>query len=217
MSQFPSDLKEENTIIFSYAQMPSTKQQTIDYSSLRINFNPIGAIALPLPANMEETSTHNYDLTDGLTNKALNAVGDFIAKSASAVSVAKDSLGASLDPHFFQAYINTQPRSFSYNINMIPRNKAEANQIMNIILAFKKYSSPISSGLFLRNHMWAITINNKQLAKATKFDVKMFALASVTTNYTGAGSALFYKDGMPKQINLSINFVEQGTMYENDW
>jgi len=222
MPKWPANLEEKQKMTFGINEMPNQAQDLINYISANTNSKPIDVIILPLPPQMEDTMTHTWDKSKGLVAAGTTTVVD-LAKGAGSrfhldgvIDSAQNKYGAIPDPNFFYAYQGSDPRSFSYSINMIPNNAEEAALISKIIFMFKKYSSP-KKGKAVKNFAWKITVANKKISNLLNFSVNPWALTSVTTNYTGAGSSLFFEDGNPKQINLSLTFQEIATVYSEQW
>ena len=232
MAEFPQDLLNDepnHAIGFAFGLLEKQVEKTKDYKE---KVDPKGGLIgihfLPLPANIEDSSSHDWERKEGLGSQMINkgaaalgsAVGsksNILAGGVDIIKTAADVNGFKTDPNYTYVYQGSAPRSFNYSVNMIPRNAGEASAIQTIIKDFKKYSSPEKSSTNIRNSYWQIEIINLKLKEMTKFDAKAWALTSVTTNYTGAGSALFFEDGMPKQINLSLVFQEIETIYREDW
>jgi len=209
-------------------------------------------IVLPIPENISEALSHNWNLTKGLgaqlTNTAVDKLLGLAGGSLSnVVASARDTAQISIDPDFKYVYQGSNPRTFTYSITMVPRSRDEAKLAMAISKYFKIFSSPIKVGEVefkpttdagfitktaddilesfnldlkagaISNFLWEISFNNEELNNATKFNRRKFALTNVEINYTGSGNALFYEDGLPKQLTLSLTFNEMNTMYHSDW
>lgn len=224
MATWPADLKSDQNIVFMPSPMPDQMQNLTNYKDAASKpGGPLDIIMLPMPAQIEDTMSHTWNKTKGLKASVLNMgknllVGAADKFSGGAASTYLDATGQHLDPHFFYTYQFSDPRTFNYSINMIPKNSGESSSIQKIVKIFKKYSSPTTQGgTFVKNFHWAIIPNNSAILDMTKFDKKAWALTNVTTNYTGAGSALFFDDGNPKQINLTLTFQEMETIYSEDW
>jgi hypothetical protein len=221
MANWPEDLfNGTNQIIgFAYGNLEDQVKELKDYKQ---KADPKGGLLgihyLPLPANIEDNTTHDWERKDSLTSQTVNkigsAAGDAISKRggmfAAAVDFVKtagDVNGIKVDPNYTYVYQGSAPRSFNYSISMIPKNKDEAESIQKIVKDFKKFSAPFKAQ-FVKNSYWQIEIVNDKLRQMIKFDKKAWALTSVSLNYCGAGSALFFEYGMPKHINLSLSFQE---------
>ena len=229
MAKWPTDLEPEMQIGFAFGDMQ--KQKTAELS----NYKNIGSLKgrsggihfLPLPTNLEDSSQHDWGMKNNFGSKVKSAIvssmGDAIAATGNLGSMFTntarmyaDSEGYYFDPKYIYQYQGSAPRQFTYSISMIPKDASEASAIKNIIKDFKKFSSPIAS-MMATNSYWTLNIANKYISELANFDKKTWALTTVTTNYTGAGSALFFEDGTPKQINLTLVFQEIETIYRHDW
>ena len=221
MATWPTDLKSDQKIGFGWADMPDQMQNITDYRAASTSGAPGGVIFLPLPAQIEDNLSHTWNKTKGMGSATLQKGLDLVKGGVDALSgglatAFMDATGQHLDPNFFYTYQYTEPRVFTYSVNMIPKNAQEAETISIIVKLFKTFSSP-RRGTFVKNYKWGIEISNPAMKEMTKFDKNPWALTSVTTNYSGAGSALFFDDGNPKQINLTLVFQEMQTMYDSDW
>ena len=222
MAQYPSDLKSEYQISFGWAMMPDQTQSLTDYRQKATSSRPGGAIFLPLPDTIEDTSTHTWNLSSGIGSKALSTLIEGFKSSADlatfgAASAYMEATGANVDPNHFYTYQQSEPRAFNYSIKMVPRNAGEAAEIADIVKKFKKYSSPDKdSGTFVKNYKWGIEFGNDKLNEMTKFNIKPWVLLNVTTSYTD-GKALFFDDGMPKSVILTLSFAEMEVIYDADW
>lgn len=227
MPQWPADLKPNQKIGFGWADMPNQVQNLTDYRDAATSGAPGGVIFLPLPAQIQDSLNHTWNKTKSISTKMIETgaseVKAFLSstpagsKAMDIVSSYSDATGIHLDPNFFYTYQYTDPRTFNYSINMIPKNAQEAIQIADIIKKFKAYSSPKKGGTFVKNYKWGIEVGNPLMKDALKFEKNPWALTSVSVNYTGAGSALFFEDGNPKQVNLSLTFQEMQTMHDVDF
>jgi hypothetical protein len=229
MSKWPEDLFDngDQIIGFAYGNLKNQAEEIKDYKQ---KSNPKGGILginyLPLPANIEDSSTHDWERKESFSAQLMNygidqayslaQLNPVSGKAADIAKMAMDANGIKVDPNYTYVYQGSAPRSFTYSINMIPKNAGEATAIMKIIKDFKKFSAPFKE-TFVKNSYWQLEIVNDKLRDMTNFSKKAWALTSVTVNYSGAGSALFFDDGMPKQINLSLSFQEIETIYRDDW
>lgn len=121
-------------------------------------------------------------------------------------------------------------RNFSFDYTLIPSNKEEADNIIKIVNNFKYYSLPDEQGnfagietilkypaiwnieLFMRNRTTkefnGEIVNTSNIINLIKFSD--LVLTGITINYgkQGEGQFYFYKDGMPNEIGLTLNFTE---------
>jgi hypothetical protein len=228
MPRFPSNLRD-NKISFSAYKAPDQVQNLTNFISANKTPNPAGVtIELPVPEKFEDSATHTWTQNTSADFKLKQSALDYVRGGGTDPSMFSKVLGSVknavlnsgglyFDPNFFYVYQHSEPRQFTYAINMVPENSEDAKQMIEIIKLFKKYASPISGPLFIENHMWSIEPSNRELNKAMRLDTKFWAIVNISSDFTGAGIGLFYADGMPKQVNLSITFQEMKTMYIQDW
>jgi hypothetical protein len=229
MASWPQDLFDEGNQVIGFA-FGNLSKQVKEIKDYKQKVNPKGGLLgihyLPLPANIEDNTTHdwesresfgaqmeNYAINEGYSLGSMNPVG---RRAIDIVKMKLDSEGFKVDPNYTYVYQGSAPRNFTYSINMIPKNADEALAIQKIIKDFKKFSAPFKEQ-HVRNSYWQIEIVNVKLRDMTIFDKKAWALTSVSVNYSGAGASLFFEDGMPKQINLSLAFQEIETIYRSDY
>lgn len=224
---FPSDLEKIQTISFQAYESPDFVQNLIDYEdAVKSGALVGGLIQLPLPASLEDNLSHTWNINHGAGNGQYAAIGADVSNklisnvsntAGTIIDKAAEMGGGHFDPNYFYSYVETRPREFSYSINIIPKNSSESGEISKIIKHFKKYSSPTTKNTMVSTFVWKMTLGNSLLSDSMKLGEKRWALSSVNTNYTGAGSSLFFEDGYSKQINLSLVFQEITTMYSKDW
>lgn len=121
-------------------------------------------------------------------------------------------------------------RNFSFDYTLIPANEDEAKTILDIVQNFKYYSLPDEDSsfagvetilkypaiwrieLFMRNRQTkefeGKTVNTSNILNLIRFTD--LVLTGITINYgkQGDGEFYFYKDGMPNEISLTLNFTE---------
>jgi len=224
---FPSDIDPIQVIAFQAYDSPDFVQNLSDFENAQKSGALKGdVVQLPLPANLEDVLNHTWNINHGAGAGSLAGQGADVAKGflssmsmtlSQAIDTGVSMGGKHFDPNYFYSYVETQPRQFNYSINIIPKNSDESKTVAAIVKHFKKYSSPNTKAIMVSTHVWGMSVNNSLLSDSLKLSKKRWALTSVGTNYTGAGSSLFFEDGYPKQINLSLTFQEITTMYSNDW
>jgi hypothetical protein len=194
-----------------------TLLKTVGFTDITKYLSSVGEmVKLPIPENIEETLIHNYNLMSGAKEAMVkSALGGF---GNAAVQTTVSTSQVSIDPNFRYVYQNSQPRTFTYNISFIPQSKAEYNTVKEIVMYFKRYSSPQKiSPTHIINHFWTIRFVSSELNELTKFHKTYFVLTNVMVNYTGAGTAIFYEGGEPKQINMSLSFAEMKVIKSDEW
>ena len=110
----------------------------------------------------------------------------------------------------YELYFNRpNPRTFTFDFKMIPKNKQEAKQIQAIIHTFRKYSAPFYEGNETSRYYKYPSLFNIEFWNADKlFKIYPCALENITVNYTGTGTPGTHRDGRPIQTDMTLTFVE---------
>lgn len=213
----------------------------------RLNAKFEFSIVLPIPNELSDTYSHDYGVENGLIGalagdkmdldtdkdnivkntaknkfrKTANSItgatkamlGDFNAKLAGSLGKQRNLL----NPDFFQNYRGSAPRTFTFTFNLIPNSKKEAEDMVNIILTLKKYSSPKVTASFLMTQprFFCIEFGNPQLNKM--INALPCVLQEVNTNYSAGGYVDTTLDGMPKYVSLQLTFAEYRAIDFDDW
>lgn len=147
-------------------------------------------------------------IREGLGNMGAGVLGNkAIAKAQ--MRRAAGGAGHIKDPHFETFFNGVNPRIFSFDFSLAPRNMEEAEMIRKIIREFKYHSAPTREDdggqrYWVYPRIFEIEYWNYQ--KTHKID--KCALQNITVNYSGTGSNHTFEDGTPLQTNLTLSFVE---------
>ena len=193
----------------------------IDKNTKRITqADPIYACALPLPNELKDMQSHNWQMETGIIGQLAGGMIDKI--SYGGVSASKVLAEASMsfgfrkpmvDPGMFQNYGGSAPRSFSFSFDLIPNNSTEAESIMNIILNLKKFSLPrsIVGGVsLLAPFIFEIEIGNENMRKL--INMNDVVMTEIGVNYGADGNMQMFSNGMPKFIQLDLAFAERSVV-----
>lgn len=224
--------------------------------------NVMGVITLPLTSNINDSQDHSWTSTDyysvltggikaasggPLENKPVGGMlGDF-SKVISTIKETAEGPGFAaladlmgkrrpmLNPGYFQYYTGSNLRSFDFSFDFIPENEAETQQVIDIILAFKKFSSPSRPIKEARNNIspeskgefsmgnwlmmspctWLVIVYNEKIFKLLSFHDCVCTRVSVT--YGDSDKVAMFNDGMPKQITLNLNFSESSLQFADSY
>lgn len=187
-----------------------------------IKADTIDGIALPLPNELSDEQSHQWDaetgLATGLKESFLSKIGfdGFVKGASKVVAVGASSSGyrkPMVDPGYFQDYKGTQPRNFNFSWDLVPNNREEANQIFTIIKKFKKYTLPTSSATgisMVSPYMFEIIVGNEHVNEM--MNMANVVCTSMNVNYSADNSLQFFSGGVPKYITLSLSFAERITV-----
>lgn len=184
-----------------------------------------GAIMLPLPNAMEDNQQHRWEEQEGLIGKigaALTSAGDSVMDAIPGVKSLKVDAEYTMkwlsmqsgnrqfmtNPSYWQMYKGSTPRDIGFTWIFVPRTSAESSLIQEVVLAFKKYSSPekLTNGfLFKSPYIWTVNFSNPKITNMLA--LKKLVCTQVQVSY-GEGAMSLFKDGMPKYIQLTVSFHE---------
>lgn len=160
-------------------------------------------------------------LADGASNKkAAGAGGAAAREAAAAVALNKipnkgavsAALGIAANPKKEQVFQGVDFRKFTFDYQFYPRDEFEAENILNIIHQFKLHMHPEYKSEL--NFVWIYP---------SEFDIIYYTnggenlnihrhtscvLESMSVNYTPNGNFSVFPNGMPTQINISLDFRE---------
>ena len=180
----------------------------------------VKSITLPIPNELNDATNHQWNTQTGIGQALSDKVGGIGTIQESVLNRGANLLGANkvlVNPGYFQNYTGTEPRRFSFSFTLIPNNSEEAKRLVGIITTIKKYSSATKTfGLLLTApHFFSITFGNEYLNKLT--NIRPCVVSSIDVNYSSSGFMETTMDGMPKQMMLSITFLETSTLTIEDW
>jgi len=160
--------------------------------------------------------------TEGVIRAGILALNETVDASIDAdtlVGVGLSSMGYAINPQFEVIYGSTEMRSFNFDFTMTPRNIAEAESCINIVKRLKYHASPMYSGGGGR-YITPPSYFNIQLKYMGKLNenlplISTCVLNKIDVNYSsGLEQFSTYKDGMPIQINMVLQFTEIEIMHK---
>jgi len=136
-------------------------------------------------------------------------VGSAVNSQGLGDAVLKRASGLALNPHLEALFQNVNFRNFTFDFTMAPRNRREAQEIHEIVQAFKYFAAPrydrSDSGVFFKYpDVFNISYFNED--QTHKFQPCALTSINVTRNPFET-NATFY-DGHPVQTQMTLNFTE---------
>jgi len=122
------------------------------------------------------------------------------------------ALGLAANPKKEQVFKGVDFRTFSFEYQFFPRNETEAKNVLNIIEQFKYHMHPefkdTNNFLYIYPSEFDIMyyqggLENRNLHRHTSC-----VLTELSINYTPNGAFTTFNNGMPTQINVTLNFRE---------
>lgn len=154
-------------------------------------------------------------------SKVVNALGG----NTSFQGLIARTTGQVLNPNLELLFNGVTLRSFSFDFDLSPRDKKEAEIIREIIRAFKINMSAksasiggASEGLFIGSPN-IFQINYQTGTKDHKYlnQFKPMALLNMSVNYTGSGTYATYDDTSPVHYKMNLQFQELDPIYAEDY
>ena len=128
------------------------------------------------------------------------AIGDFINKQK----------GQALNPNFELFFKGVQPRTFSFDFKLAPRNAEEAREIAKIVRMFKIFSAPgtLPGAEGIRYWSYPHLFEIEYWNSVATHKIKPCGLTQINVNYSGDGTNHTHYDGYPIQTDLTLTFTE---------
>lgn len=188
--------------------------------AMHFNGKELLTISLPLPNNMKDSQNHEFSLDTGVVKTIVDKFSGVTSSIQKAVSLAANASHQSTiipNPGYFQNYTGSTPRSFTFDFKLIPNNKKEAQDIVDIVNTIKKYSSPkMSANAFLiAPCFFLIHFSSEYLQDLVQ--TRPCIINSLETNYSGNGYFDTVADGSPKYVTLSLSVTEIRALTREDW
>lgn len=121
-------------------------------------------------------------------------------------------LGLAANPKKEQLFKGVDFRSFSFDYQFFPRNEDEAKNILNIIEQFKYHMHPefkdTNNFLYIYPSEFDIMYYQGGLENRSLHRHTSCVLTELSVNYTPNGAFTAFNNGMPTQINITLNFRE---------
>ena len=198
------------------------------------------AIAMHIPnafnirygANWGEEETKNFAMVaaggEAIAKAVTNFNGDQLTGPAKAIAAAialdkapgaaalSAASGLATNPRKEQVFKNVDFRTFQFDYQFYPRSPEEAQNVLNIIKQFKLHMHPefkdAANFLYIYPSEFDIyyyqgTSENLNVHRHTSC-----VLTEMSVNYSPQGQFTTFDNGMPTQINVSLNFRELALM-----
>jgi hypothetical protein len=138
------------------------------------------------------------------------------------VSAARYHTGTTSFPGEFLVFDRGEPITLTFNFDLLPMNKTEADTIVGMVKTFKtkilpEFNTPTPENFGLKfPDLWRIEVKgmNGTGFPTTEGNFNDMALASCNVTYSGgANSALAFYDGNPVATNLVLTFKSVRNSY----
>jgi hypothetical protein len=199
----------------------ATGQLASDFFATATN---IAAIRLPIPTNINDTMTFNWE-QQSATSDILGAMnggnsGNLTRAASQLAGIGGALVGKTLNPFLYAAFNRPNFRSFKFDWTLVPRNKKESDTIRMITQTFKKSSSPsVSAGFFMDYpYIAMVSMYPNNLNGHAIF--KPMAVRGISVNLTPNPTPSFFTEneggGAPTMVNLSVDMMEIKLWHRED-
>jgi hypothetical protein len=200
-----------NQLSVRYATMWGEMDNTANAQALMAaGSSGVNAVAEALNGN---ASAAKKNLSDALGTGTEAAVANkFLGPGAKNAGIVSAVTGTAANPKKEQTFQGVDFRKFTFEYQFYPRDEAEAQNVLRIIHQFKLHMHPeFKSEL---NYVWIYPsefdiiyytggVENLNIHKHTSC-----ILENMSVNYTPNGNFSVFANGMPTQINISLDFKE---------
>ena len=165
--------------------------------------------------------------TDGIsgfiTRKAASSAVGILGVNVSPQQILARTQGEILNPNLELLFGGPTLRSFRFSFKFIPRNRSEAQEVMEIIRCFKMNMAPKVKGTSIENTMmktpnvFELRYKKGQTPHPFLNRFKQCFLETVSANYTADGTYATYDDGTPVSMTLDLSFKEIEPVYDSDY
>ena len=156
-------------------------------------------------------------------SRVVNALGG----NTSFTGLISRTTGNVLNPNLELLFNGPTLRKFSFDYDLIPRNKEETILIQAIIRRLKRSMSAKTTSSITGDSMKGLFIGSPDIfelsyrtgSKEHKFlhKFKPMALLNMSVNYTGSGTYATYKDSSPVHYKINLQFQELDPIYAEDY
>lgn len=161
------------------------------------------------------------NLIPGMGTVALNAgeVAEGLGFQGAKALIEK-AQGATLNPYQEVIFNGVSNRAFEFTFKFLPQDSKEASTIIEIIRQFKYHSHPENIGIARLEFPSEFGIGFYRIDPKTKtstrnsflFKMDLCACTNVMVDYAPTGTFKTFPDGMPVEIDLTLQFTEMTTL-----
>ena len=157
-------------------------------------------------------------------SRVVNALGG----NTSFTGLISRTTGNVLNPNLELLFNGPTLRKFSFDYDLIPRNKEETILIQAIIRRLKRSmsaktraateSGPVAEGLFIGSpDIFQLSYKTGSVDHKFLHKFKPMALLNMSVNYTGSGTYATYRDSSPVHYKINLQFQELDPIYAEDY
>lgn len=158
-----------------------------------------------------------------ITRKAASSAVGILGVNVSPQQILARTQGEILNPNLELLFGGPTLRSFRFSFKFVPRNRSEAQEVMEIIRCFKMNMAPKVKGTSIEHTMmktpnvFELRYKKGQTPHPFLNRFKQCFLETVSVNYTADGTYATYENGEPVSMTLDLSFKEIEPVYDSDY
>lgn len=175
------------------------------------------------------SENRGQDLAQAFANQVTQTLNSLTMEGAGATAAAfaEGALGSGpalggflFNPHMANIYDGTRPRDFTFSWKSYPKDKTEAQLLMNCIHLIKKKISPPVAGTFgpmeIIRYPDVVDIEILIGGQTGYFPVKQCVVTNFQVDYGASGVMSFFNDAKPTSVSFSMSVTETKSMTRED-
>lgn len=157
-----------------------------------------------------------------LKSKLISSAANVLGSNVTPSGLLARTTGQIINTNVELLFNSVTLRSFTFNWNLTPRSKSEAEEVKKIIRTLKQTSSARKGddknfGFLNTPHLYRVSYMKGSGKHPFLNSFKHCALANIQMNYTGSGTYATYDDGTPVHMNMGMTFQELNPIYAEDY
>lgn len=163
----------------------------------------------------KEVDWHDMITETGSLGITTSQIWDTITKTAHDVLTSKSAnaaMGIVTNPRIGLLFQKTGLRSFQFSFNFMPKSEKEVGTVINIIEKFKYHAAPEivrdTDSIVNYPELWKIEFHKGDDINEHLFKTTWSALTNITVNYSPQAVWATFKNGMPVNIQMDLQFQE---------
>lgn len=215
---FPSDLVADGRNFYTQIQFVS---YSFPFSSGTYR-QPSGGMYLPIPRKLNDLQTVTWQ-EESLLNLGANIAQTFnigqraVQAASGAGGVAGALAGLAINPFLFMMFKHPNFKQHTLTWTFAPTNEQESITLAAVIRQFKFHMLPTSQFGGLAYGYPSIALIKLYPSEVFTFAFKPCAVLAVETDFTGAGSPSYFKNGAPTVVNLTVQLKEIDLWTKNNY
>ncbi len=160
------------------------------------------------------------EINQNALGAGLEIGGKLLGEALGNDAVAKKAMklgGLHVNPHWELFFEGVDPRSFTFEFKMSPKNATEANAIQAICRLFKIHAAPGTAKEKTRYWTYPSYFEIEYWNADQVHKIKPCALTNIQINHSATGTNHTFYDGFPIQTDLSLTFMESVLLTRDDF